>query len=133
VQRALAAHATPGVVDLEPPGLVAWSSNSGLMRRITETFPTISTSVSNVRGPDAPMYVCGAPIEAILPTGPLLMGIGLNFGVLTYCGSVDFGVTACPERVPEPQVVADGVQVALEELETALGVPPRAPRAGRAA
>ena len=127
-QQALGAHPTPGVVDLLPPGLVGMSSRSRAMQMITEHIPTISTSVSNVRGPNTPLYVCGARIDAILPTGPLLMGIGLNFGVLTYCGSVDFGITACPERVPDPQFVADGVPLALAELEAAAGI-----RTGRTA
>ena len=122
VQRTLAAHPTPGVVDLVPPGMVTRLNQSRVMQSVTERVPTLSTSVSNVRGSATPLYVCGARIDAMLPTGPVLMGVGLNFGVLTYCGSVDFGVTACPERVPNPQSVADGVPLGLAELESAAGI-----------
>jgi hypothetical protein len=53
------------------------------------------------------------------PMGPLLLGTGLNITVVSYRGSIDFGFLCCPEMVPEPGLVAEGVALALDELEAA--------------
>jgi hypothetical protein len=48
--------------------------------------------------------------------GPLLYGTGLNVTVFSYRDSVDFGFLVCPELVPQPWRLVDGVHDAMTEL-----------------
>jgi diacylglycerol O-acyltransferase len=53
------------------------------------------------------------------PMGPLLYGGGLNITVLSYLDNMDFGFMACRETVRDPWFIAEGIPLALEELEKA--------------
>jgi diacylglycerol O-acyltransferase / wax synthase len=64
----------------------------------------------------------GARLTALYPMGPLILGGGLNITVISYCGSLDFGFLTCPESVPETDFIAEGIPLALEELERAAGI-----------
>ena len=61
------------------------------------------------------------------PMGPLILGAGLNITVFSYQENLDFGFLTCPETAPETDRIAEGVPLALEELERGAGlgsVPP---------
>jgi WS/DGAT/MGAT family acyltransferase len=73
--------------------------------------------VSNVRGTPVPLYIAGAPIEAIYPLSILAPGQGLNITVMTYRDRVDVGFTVAPELVPDAWSLAEGIPLALDELE----------------
>jgi len=64
----------------------------------------------------------GARVEAQYPMGPLVFGMGLIITVLSYCDSLDFGFMCCPELVPQPELIAEGVALALTELEETAAV-----------
>ncbi len=81
--------------------------------------PPINVVISNVPGPPFPLYMAGARLESMYPMGPLLLGTGLNITVVSYNGSIDFGFLCCPEMLPEPTLVAEGIALALDELEEA--------------
>ena len=57
------------------------------------------------------------------PMGPLLMGMSLNITVFSFGDSIDFGLMVCPEAVPDPEVLAEGISIALDELEAAAPAP----------
>src|ERR1700694_916639 len=63
-----------------------------------------------------PLYSAGARVRAIYPIGPLMMGMGLNFTVMSYIDSVDFGLQCDPMLLPDPWVISDRVPDALAEL-----------------
>ena len=48
--------------------------------------------------------------------GPLLYGTGINVTVFSYLDNIDFGFMVCRDIVPDPWFIAQGVQVALDEL-----------------
>lgn len=123
MQRALSVHRMQGLTDTTPPGLIALAarmySAAGLSRVAP---PPVNLVISNVPGPPFRLYMAGAPVEAILPMGPLLFDMGMNITVLSYCDSIDFGLMACPSLVPDPTKIADRIPVALRELEAAAGI-----------
>jgi hypothetical protein len=49
-------------------------------------------------------------------------GSGLNMTVMSYLDSLDFGLLACPDVLPDVDDLADGLQLALDELVEAVGV-----------
>jgi diacylglycerol O-acyltransferase / wax synthase len=81
--------------------------------------PMQNVIVSNVPGPPIPLYVAGGRVLAIYPMGPLLPGAGVNITILSNMGSVDMGIIADRETVPEVwrigEGLEDGVRVLLAE------------------
>jgi diacylglycerol O-acyltransferase / wax synthase len=78
--------------------------------------PLYNLVVSNVPGPDFPLYLDGAELVATYPMGPVSEGAGLNVTVLSYLDNVDFGFLACTEQVPDVDAMAADVELAMAEL-----------------
>ncbi len=86
-------------------------------------------SVTNVPGPQSPLYAAGAVMEQTYPVPPLLPGHALAIGVTSYDGSVFYGVTADRDLVPDAEVFGVCLNEALDELlDTAGDARPKAPR-----
>jgi len=75
--------------------------------------------VSNVRGPDRPLYLNGARLEALFPVSTLIAGVGLNVTFMSYAGRVVFGFTANGSALPEVESMARYTTEALEALQRA--------------
>jgi diacylglycerol O-acyltransferase len=86
-------------------------------------------SVTNVPGPQAPLYASGARMVATYPVPPLLEGHPLAIGVTSYDGYVYYGLTADRDLLPDADLLGPCVREALDELlDSATGARPRAPR-----
>jgi hypothetical protein len=73
--------------------------------------------VSNVPGPQVPLYVAGARVEAIYPLSAVTdMTGGLNITLFSYDGALDFGLVACREMVPDVWNLIGYLDDALAEL-----------------
>jgi diacylglycerol O-acyltransferase / wax synthase len=68
--------------------------------------PAWNLVVSNVPGPQFPLYLAGARLEANYPVSVVTDGLGLNITVMSYPGHLDFGIVADHEQTADP-VVAD--------------------------
>ncbi len=82
--------------------------------------PPANVVVSNVPGPQAPLYVAGARVLTLYPVSIPTHGMALNLTVQSYCGSLDFGLTACRKTVPELHKLADYLDESLAELHDAV-------------
>jgi len=72
--------------------------------------------VTNVPGPQVPLYAAGARLAASYPVLPLAAGHVLTVGVTSYDGQVYFGLTADRDAVRDLDVLAQSLNDALEEL-----------------
>ena len=81
--------------------------------------PIFNLIVSNVKGPDFPLFVAGARLEGNYPIGPLLDGSGLNITVTSYRDRLDFGFAVCPELVDDAWALARSFPEAFDELHKA--------------
>ncbi len=87
----------------------------------------VNTIVTNVPGPQMPLYLLGAPLEAMLPGVPLLQNIGLGMALMSYDGRVFWGLTADPDLIPDLAAFGDRVTASFAELASAAGVAPADP------
>jgi WS/DGAT/MGAT family acyltransferase len=84
------------------------------------TRPMFNVTISNVPGPEKPLYFRGARLEAIYPASIVTHGQALNITCQSYAGTMDFGYTGCHSSVPSLQKLAVYTADALAELEAAL-------------
>ncbi len=84
--------------------------------------PAANLIVSNVRGPDHPLYVAGARLRSIYSVGPAVEGIGLNITGWSYCGELTFSLVADADAIPDPHPITDALRPALDELKHVTGV-----------
>lgn len=83
---------------------------------ITERLPAIANlAISNVPGPQVPLYLAGARMLTFHPLSIVMHGLALNITVQTYAGRVDFGVIADRKAVPQLQALADALERAFDE------------------
>jgi WS/DGAT/MGAT family acyltransferase len=70
--------------------------------RLADRLPPIANvAVSNVPGPQVPLYFAGARLAEWFPVSIPGHGIALNITVQSYNGAVEFGLTACRRAVPD--------------------------------
>lgn len=82
--------------------------------------PTFNVVISNVPGPERPLYFRGARLEASYPMSIPVHGQALNITCNSYAGSVCFGFTGCRDTVPHLQRLAVYCGEALTDLEHAV-------------
>jgi diacylglycerol O-acyltransferase len=101
-------------------------------------LPTMNVVVSNVRGPDIPLYLAGARLVSFSPVSIAMNGLGLNITGFSYHGTMWVCSVACREMMPDPGFFADCMQEAFEELlaaadalaEPSVAAPPAQARRG---
>jgi diacylglycerol O-acyltransferase len=76
-----------------------------------------NVAISNVPGPQFPLYLAGAKMVSYFPVSIPAHGVALNMTVESYNGSLDFGLTACRRAVPDVREIADHLRGALDELK----------------
>lgn len=86
--------------------------------RVADRLPAIANvTISNVPGPTVPLYMAGAKMLTNYPTSIVVHGIALNITVQTYNESLEFGLIACGEAMPEVAELARHVQAAFDEFQ----------------
>jgi len=92
--------------------------------RVAEKLPQLANLViSNVPGPQVPIYLAGARVLTNFPTSIVVHGLALNITVQSFDGSMDFGLMADGAALPDVKALAQAVDAALDELR-ALPLPP---------
>jgi WS/DGAT/MGAT family acyltransferase len=72
--------------------------------------------VTNVPGPQFPLYAAGAQLLEMFPVVPLAKGQGLCIGLTSYNGSVFYGLNADRDALPDVEVIGSLLEEALAEL-----------------
>jgi WS/DGAT/MGAT family acyltransferase len=97
---------------------------------VAERLPAIANlAISNVPGPQVPLYLAGARMLTFHPLSIVMHGLALNITIQTYAGSVDFGIVADRKAVPKVQALADALEAAFDEALTLFAAPAPAPPA----
>jgi diacylglycerol O-acyltransferase len=126
--RGVAANRLAGIAGFAPSTFHAIGSRVAAW----ESGRSDQLVVTNVPGPQSPLYAAGARMVATYPVPPLLPGHLLAIGVTSYDGQVSYGITADRDKVPDADVLGQCLAESLDELlDTVSGVRPRAPRGRR--
>lgn len=83
---------------------------------------TMNMIVTNVPGPQFPLFMLGAELEEIRPVPPLIENLGLSVSVMSYNGNLGWGFNADYDRVPDLDDFCLGVRRSFERLASAAGV-----------
>jgi diacylglycerol O-acyltransferase / wax synthase len=86
--------------------------------------PVANLVISNVPGPDFPLYLGGAELECGFPLGPVMEGMGVNITIMSYRGIMYWGIISCPETMPKVWGLAADIPLALDELLAAAKLDP---------
>jgi WS/DGAT/MGAT family acyltransferase len=93
--------------------------------------PMFNVTVSNVPGPDRPLYWRGARLDAIYPISLISHGMALNITCESYADTLNFAFVGCRDAIPHLQKLAPYSAEAVDELERAYGLQ-AAPKRARA-
>jgi len=97
---------------LAPPVLHAAMARSLYSTRL------FNVTVTNVPGPQVPLYAFGARMLEVHPLVPLAAEHAVGIAILSYDGNVVFCVNADRETVPDLDVLRDGIAETIQELST---------------
>ena len=123
--RAVSARRLSGIAGFAPTTFHALGSRLAA----AELRRGFHISITNVPGPQFPLYAGGARMLESYPVHPLLPDHPLAFGVTSYDGGVFYGITTDRDAVPDADILAQCLLESLEELkDSASATRPRAPR-----
>ena len=95
---------------LAPPVLHAALARSLYATRL------FNVTITNVPGPQIPLYSFGARLREVHPVVPLAAAHSVGIAIFSYDGLVTFGVIADRESTPDIEVLTDGIEQGIEEL-----------------
>jgi WS/DGAT/MGAT family acyltransferase len=103
--------------------------------RLVSTERFFNVVVTNVPGPQFPLYLLGRELRDCFPMVPLAKGQALGIAIMSYNGRMNFGLLGDWDALPDLDAFAEDLQASLEELASAadvtLGGPPSAPEPER--
>ena len=109
-KQALGAEVIAGLTDFAPPTLLAQASRLNFSTRLFNLI------VTNVPGPQFPLYLLGREMQEIVPIAFLPENHALAIAIMSYNGKVDFGLLADYDAMPDLDAFADHLQESLDEL-----------------
>jgi diacylglycerol O-acyltransferase / wax synthase len=107
---AMGAEAVLNLAALAPPVLHATLARSVYATRL------FNLTITNVPGPQIPLYAFGAKLREVHPVVPLAAAHSVGIAIFSYDGLVTFGVIADSESTPDIGVLTDGIEEGIEEL-----------------
>jgi diacylglycerol O-acyltransferase / wax synthase len=105
------------ISDFATPALTARAARVVFATGLLHRLPPFNLCISNVPGPNVPVYLCGATLLAHYPVSVITDGQGLNITLVGYLGKLHFGLLACRELVPDLETLAGYL---VDELELLL-------------
>ena len=106
------------VVDTLPPSLAA-PAMSFMTGEFSARFPVSNLGVSNIPGPNFPLYMRGARVVGNYPLAPIPNGIGLGITMMSYLDEIYYTVQGCREKTPDIHLLSGYMQEAMVELAEA--------------
>ena len=113
----VSADALQDFTQFAPPAVAAQAMRLLSRLRIADRLnPPVNVVISNVPGPNHPLYSAGAELKHFYPVSTISDGIGLNLTVQSYNGQLDFGFVGDRELVPDVWILVDLLHDSMKEL-----------------
>ncbi len=109
-KQALGAEVISGLQDFAPPTLLAQASRLNFSTRLFNLI------VTNVPGPQFPLYLLGREMEEIVPIAFLPENHALAIAIMSYNGKLDFGLLGDYDAMPDIDTVGRLIEETLDEL-----------------
>jgi len=124
-KQAVGASTLVAVNDIAPPAVLAQASRLQFSTRLFNLL------VTNIPGPQVPLYILGRELQDLFPLAFLPQGHALAVAIMSYNGRVEYGLLGDFDALPDIDVIAEGIDESLAELLAATGTPRRRSKAGR--
>jgi WS/DGAT/MGAT family acyltransferase len=109
-KQALGAEVIAGIEDFAPPTLLALASRLNFSTRLFNLI------VTNIPGPQFPLYLLGRQMEELIPIAFLPEDHALAIAAMSYNGKLDFGLLGDYDAMPDLEQLAGHFDAALDEL-----------------
>jgi diacylglycerol O-acyltransferase len=113
--QAVGAEVLTRLTGFAPPTIMAQAARLQARQRL------FNLVVTNVPGPQIPLYVLGRELKALYPMVPLAENTALGIAIMSYNGQLNFGLTADYDALPDVETLADELESAVQELAAAAG------------
>ena len=115
--KAIPAEALQDFTQFAPPAIAARAMRMYSRLRIADRMnPPFNLIISNVPGPNRPLYAAGAQLEHFYPVSAVVDGQGLNVTVQSYNGNLDFGFVSDRDLVPDLWSMTEMLHESMDEL-----------------
>jgi diacylglycerol O-acyltransferase len=123
--QAVGAQVLTNLAGFAPPTILSQAA------RLQARQPFFNLVITNVPGPQIPLYLLGRRLEVLYPVVPLAQRQALGVAVMSYDGHLGFGLLGDYDALPELEAIAADIKWAISSLSRAAGVRTRTPRPGR--
>jgi diacylglycerol O-acyltransferase / wax synthase len=121
-KQALAAQMITGLEGFAPPTLLSMAARTHWSPRLFNMI------VTNVPGPQFPIYFQGRELLELVPVAFLPDNFALTIAAMSYNGKLDFSLLGDYDAMPDIDLIGEYVEESLEELLVSAGRPPSGPR-----
>jgi diacylglycerol O-acyltransferase / wax synthase len=109
-KQAVGAATLAAVNNMAPPTILAQASRLNFSTRLFNLI------VTNIPGPQVPLYVLGHKLEDLFPIAFLPKDHALAVAIMSYDGRLEYGLLADYDAVPDLDLIAEGIEDTLDEL-----------------
>jgi WS/DGAT/MGAT family acyltransferase len=113
--QAVGAQVLTELSGFAPPTIMAQAARLQARQRL------FNLVVTNVPGPQFPLYMLGRELDAMFPMVPLAENQALGIAIMSYNGQLNFGLNADYDAMPDVEALADELRAAIEEIAAAAG------------
>jgi diacylglycerol O-acyltransferase len=109
-KQALGAEVLSGLQNFAPPTIL------GVASRLNFSTRLFNLIVTNIPGPQFPLYVLGREMQTVFPIAFLPRDHAMAVAIISYSGWLNFGLLADFDAIPDIDGVADAIEDAIDEL-----------------
>ena len=114
-KQAVGASILTQLADFAPPTI------AGQAARLQSRQRFFNLVVTNIPGPQFPLYLMGRRMERVFPMVPLAKNQGVCIGIMSYDGQVNFGLIGDYDGMPDLEDLAQDLEASIDELIEAAG------------
>jgi WS/DGAT/MGAT family acyltransferase len=125
--QAVGAQVLTNLAGFAPPTILSQAA------RLTPRQPFFNLVVTNVPGPQFPLYLLGRRLQVLFPVVPLAQRQAIGIAVMSYDGHLDFGLLGDYDALPDLEQIVDDLEWAIASLARAAGLSMKRPARTRSA